>query len=169
MNYWHFNDQHTVFYKIWRHSGLMALFSKICKRPMVTQLWGGWQWFSWNLDTLSYILQYIENNPLFLSRFNHTSCADELFFISIVHGKEALLHINGREPLRYVSWRPKRRSVVTEKHRPYILNEEDYEDVINSRAFFCRKIDIRESAKLLDMIDEQRDNSFDFSKCNCIL
>ena len=45
-------------------------------------------------------------------------------------------------------------------HRPYILTEMDYDLVVNSKAFFCRKVDEKISAKLLDMIDSQRGQKY---------
>ena len=52
--------------------------------------------------------------------------------------------------------------------RPYILNEEDFLDIINSQAFFCRKVDLQESKKLLDLIDQNRNAKIDFYHCNRI-
>lgn len=77
------------------------------------------------------------------------------------------MKIDGRKPLRYVSWNPTH--PVTEKYRPYTLDERDYPYIINSQAFFCRKVDLPKSNRLLDLIDEQRGNAFDFNRAKPIL
>ena len=77
------------------------------------------------------------------------------------------MKIDGRKPLRYVSWNPTH--PVKDKYRPYTLDERDFPYIIQSQAFFCRKVDLPISGKLLDMIDEQRCKSFDFDRAKPIL
>lgn len=70
------------------------------------------------------------------------------------------INLDIRNPLRYVSWFPKHRKTDVGAYFPYILNVEDFEDIHKSAAFFCRKVELPESAALLDMIDENRNNTF---------
>ena len=71
------------------------------------------------------------------------------------------LSIRKHYPLHYVSWVPHR--PVDTSYRPFTLDERDFEYVTKSPCFFCRKVDERQSEKLLDMIDQQRNNPFDIT------
>ena len=167
VNYWWLNKK-SLISKIYNHS-LMKPISYIFRRDEIPDLWGGWEWCSLTYPVVKFILEQTEKNPQFLSRFNHTSCSDELYIPTIAHKYKNELNIEDRTPLRYVSWIPKSRKNVPEKKRPYILNEEDYYDIINSQAFFCRKIDSQASKKLLDLIDQNRNAAFDFNHCDRII
>lgn len=52
---------------------------------------------------------------------------------------------------RYVDWHPRR----AYRSLPLILNEEDYDDIVNSGMLFCRKVELGESDRLLEMLDEK--------------
>ncbi len=140
----------------------LKLQVKYSLRKKIPNTWGGWNWRSIYRPVVLYLLDYIDKNPSFLKRYNHTACCDELYYTTIIHPVQSQLNIDGRSPLRYVSWEPTH--PVDSKHRPYNLDERDYPFIINSQAFFCRKVDLPISEKLLDMIDKQRGSSFDFEK-----
>ncbi len=114
----------------------------------------GWDWFSWNKKVVDYVFRYLDKNPDYIKRYNHTVTPTEHIFHAILGPVCNELQIEKMEPLRFVSWNPQR--PVKTSYRPYNLTHEDYDKVINSRAFFCRKVDEQESSKLLDMIDSQR-------------
>lgn len=137
---------------------------KLIKRKTIPNLAGGWQWFSWSANVVDYVLNYLSENPGFRRRFNHTSSPDEHFFTTMLYSHLDELHIRKHFPLRYISWEPYR--PIAQKHRPYNLEEFDYNRVINSAAFFCRKVDEVESAKFLDMVDAQRNNHYEITEHN---
>lgn len=120
---------------------------------------GGWSWFSWSRELTQYVLTYIGSHPKYLKRFLHTSAADELIFNTIVHSQLKDLDVESLMPLRFVSWSLKRK-LGSNEYRPYTLNHLDYDEIIDKQAFFCRKVDLPESEKLLDMIDAQRGGTF---------
>lgn len=153
VNLWHFNNPHTFIARVYNHSVLRQIISRLVQRPDVQGL-RGWSWFTWTPAIVDYVLEYIESHPEYLARFNHTYCADELIFATILHPVADELNLDERHPLRYVSWKPGRRTSDVGTRRPYTLNEEDFDDVMSSDAFFCRKVELPESARLLDMIDE---------------
>lgn len=167
VNLWHLNNSHSLLSKIYKLTKLIYLSNIIVKRNHIKDLQGGWSWFSWNKETVLYVLNYLDKHPDFYKRFNHTCCADELIFHTILQNKIQELKIEKYKPLRYVSWDPKR--PIKSKYRPYILTEFDYEDIINSMAFFCRKVDLTESSTLLNLIDKQRNNKFDIENSTPIL
>lgn len=135
---------------------------KFHTRHCISNTWVGGDWRSLYRPVVAYLLDYIDKNPVFLKRYNHTWCCDELYYTTIIHPVQNQLNIDGTKPLRYVSWKPTH--PVSSKYRPYNLDERDFPFLINSQAFFCRKVDLPNSEKLLDMIDKQRGTAFDFDK-----
>ncbi len=125
---------------------------------------GAWDWWSWSDRVVNYILQELKrpSGKSLLKRFNHTHAPGEHFFATLLYSHIEKLKIRKHFPLRYISWAPHR--PIETKKRPYNLNELDFDYVINSAAFFCRKVDEIESAKFLDMVDAQRDNSYDITE-----
>lgn len=114
-------------------------------------IWGGWNWFSLHDDVIKYIITFFDHNSAFIKRFHYTSSSDELIFSSIVYSQAKQLKIEKRNSLRYVDWKPNRPYTSL----PLILDERDYEDIIYSGAFFCRKVDMIHSKLLLDMLDKR--------------
>lgn len=131
-------------------------------RKPIPNLASGWQWFSWSAIVVDYVLQYLETNPRYYRRFDHTGSPDEIFFNTLLYPQIDKLKIRKHFPLRYISWATYR-PIDTPK-RPYNLNEQDYERVINSAAFFCRKVDEVESKTFLDMVDAQRNNKYNIAE-----
>ena len=130
-------------------------FNKISQhffiRKMIPGLWGSWNWFSWHRGLAEYVIREENENPKFFQRFHHTSCADELIFSTLFHGHEHELNIDGTNALRYINWEKKSEG---RNHfgSPLTLNEDEYDDIIQSGAFFCRKIHPDISKKLLEML-----------------
>lgn len=111
---------------------------------------GGWNWFSLNKIAIRYILSYFNQYPEILNRLKYTDCADELIFNSILM-KQNTIPVISDNSFRYVDWHPKRDYTSL----PLILNERDYDDIINSGMLFCRKVELGKSDTLLDMLDNK--------------
>lgn len=139
-------------------------FRRFFPRKPIQDLAGSWDWWSWSDNVMDFVLAFISKSGggKLLKRFNHTCAPGEHFFATMLYAHLEEFHIRKHFPLRYVSWEPYRE--IEQKHRPYDLNEQDYERVINSAAFFCRKVDEVSSAKFLDMVDAQRGNYYDISE-----
>lgn len=137
---------------------------KFYKRRPVQNLAGGWDWFSWSDAVVKYVYDYINSNEgrRLLRRFKYTCEPGEHLWQTILYTRLDELKIQKHFPLRYISWEPYRE--IEQKHRPYDLMKEDYDRVVNSAAFFCRKVDEVASAEFLDMIDAQRGQSYDISE-----
>lgn len=133
---------------------------KLHIRRSYTDIWGGWEWRSLHRSCLKSFLQYIDDNPQFIRRFNYTACGDELYFNTYAHKFGDRLKIDGTKPLRYVSWRPPYERSDT--YRPYVMDERDFPYIMEEENFFCRKIDLPVSAKLLELIDEHRGDNIKF-------
>lgn len=162
---YHPNKNNKWQYLILRLTWRLQLKLKI--RSEIPNLWGGWNWKSLTRNVTEFMLYYIENNPKFLKRLNHTMCCDEIYFPTIFHNRMEEFNIKGLMPLRYVSFNPTH--PVENNYRPYTLDERDFPYIITSQAFFCRKVDLPKSNKLLDLIDTHRNAPFDFTKATPVL
>lgn len=160
---YHSNGDDSWFDKLIIKIGNTKIGSKILRRWHIDHLAGSWDWYSWSDKVVDFVDKEIHKNMIFgksllLRRFNYTCGAGEHIFATILYPYLEELKIRKHYPLHFVSWNPRREVGTT--YRPYNLNELDYELVINSQAFWCRKVDEIESAKLLDMIDAQRGNDY---------
>ena len=165
VNYFHPDKSRTfvsdIYYKL-HIANIIALFYK---RPSIDHFASGWDWFSWNRETCKYVLDELNSNNL-IERFNHTQSPTEHVFHTILSPHIEELKIEVDNPLRYVSWYEHRK--IETDYRPYDLNELDFDYIIKSKAFFCRKVNETKSAVLMDMIDSHRGNAFDFDKASTV-
>lgn len=132
---------------------LNFISKRIYWRRDIPNLWSGWQWFTWHKTVAEYVINEEVRNPKFFKRFHHTNCPDELVFTTLLHGKMAQLNIVGNNSLRYINWNKKEKG-RTRNGSPLTLNEDEYEEIVNSGAFFCRKVHPTISAKLLLLLEK---------------
>lgn len=150
---WYLNDKLDAsilgvkLYKIFNR------LTKIIPRPYraMNSVWGGWNWCSVTRDVLEYCLVYLDEHPEYVRRFRYTLASDELILATIIKPVAEKMNVDINNSLRFVEWNPRRYS----KTLPLILNELEYEDIVNSGAFFCRKVQLPESEELLEMIDNK--------------
>ena len=158
-NWWHSNGTNGIIDRFcYRHSHSRLLNRLLPRRPIPNHA-GGWQWFSWSDKVVTFVMRYMTEHPKLLRRFNHTGSPDEHYFTTMLYPYLDQLKIRKHFPLRYISWHAYHE--VEQQHRPYNMDERDFDRVVNSAAFFCRKVDEVTSAKLLDMIDAQRGQRYD--------
>lgn len=129
------------------------IISHFYARKMIPGLWGGWNWFTWHRSLAAYVIEHEKSNPKYFKRFHHTYCGDELIFQTLFHGKEQALNIDGSNSLRYINW-IKKVSERSHPGSPLLLNEEEYDEIIQSGAFFCRKVHPVVSKVLLEKLRE---------------
>lgn len=98
-----------------------------------------------------FVIQQQTVNPRFFKRFHHTLCGDELIFSTLFHGREDELKIINGDALRYINWEKKVEG-RTHVGSPLILNEEEYDEIIMSGSFFCRKVHPEISKELLKLL-----------------
>lgn len=133
-------------------AGLRA-FMKIfgLKRKPPLPIWGGSQWFTISQKAFSYILNYIDNNPAYISFMKKCNFTDEMFFQTILLNsplKDNCINNN----LRYIDWN---KNSAQKIRSPKILGMEDWNAIRNSDAFFARKFDPAVSNEILDKIDKE--------------
>lgn len=75
-----------------------------------------------------------------LRRLNNTTCAEEIYFQTVLMNSSCKEHVHSTN-LRYIDWN----AAIAPKY----LSEEDYDKLATSGCLFCRKIDSDLSADLL--------------------
>lgn len=142
---YHFNDWNAPFF-------IKAISSKILgvvkPRKPISNIRAGWNWFSWHRSLVQWVLNYLFNNPDYLLRFHYTSCCDEVVFQTLLYPYLAELNIVNNS-LRYIDWHPKREA----KTLSLVLNESDFDSIVDSKCLFCRKVNEGESDLLLEKLD----------------
>lgn len=131
----------------WKFNHIVKHIPRKCN--FIDVVCGGWNWFSLHRRVVEYAITYFEKHPDYYKRFKYTYCCDELIFSTILYPVSEEYEIETRNSLRFVEWHPKRYC----KFPPLILNENEYEDIIKSGAFFCRKFEWNKSYELMELID----------------
>ena len=104
----------------------------------------GEAWFSVDYALGTEIVSFCEHHPDFIKRFRHTCCSDESFFHTVAMQssyKETILP----QTITYCNWSRKRKS-------PEILTDNDYQDIIKSGCLFCRKVSLKDSQALIELL-----------------
>lgn len=152
------NWKYRLFYML----GMPQIIGFFMKREKFENFASGSDWFSFHMSVVDYILEYNQKHPDYLCQFVNMSSPSENYFHMMLKPMAEKYHIHTQMPLRFCSFVAHRK--VDSKYRPYELNELDYDYVIKTPCFFCRKVHEVTSAKLLDMIDAQRGCDFDITK-----
>ena len=142
--------------------GFPQILSLFLKLPPLQDIASGSDFFSLHKSVVYYIMNYNQQHPDYLCRFVGMSSPSEIYYHTMLKPVANELNIHTQMPLRYNSFVAHRK--VDTKYRPYDLNEEDFEYVMKTPCFFCRKVHEVTSKKLLDMIDKQRGREFDITK-----
>lgn len=150
INGWHYNDcKKDTMIQRFVLKLKRKLYPMFSKRIYKGELYAGWNWFSWHFSLVEWLLNYCDKNPKYLNRFRYTACAEEVIFHTLLHPYINSLNIEKNDSLRYVDWHPNRPA----ESLPLILDERDYEEIINSHSLFCRKVFLGKSSILLDLLD----------------
>ena len=127
----------------------------------------GSQWFALTHDTISYIIDFVKNNPGYVRSMKFTDGPDEMFFHTIILNsdrktnvydyskysdwlkvrKDSEVFTAGFTSLRYMDWSERGKS------KPAVLDESYYEILLKSKELYGRKFDEEISAGLMDKID----------------
>ncbi len=109
------------------------------------KLYGGSTWWSLSRECLDYVVTYTRKNKWVLNRFRHTLCSEEFYFQTVIMNSpfaEKVVNDN----LRYIDW------VARNGNNPAVLDETDFEKVMDSNAFFARKFEYPVSEKLMNRV-----------------
>lgn len=129
---------------------VLKLFKK--RNSPIPEHYGGSQWWALNNETLKMILNYLEENPLFLKFHRYTYIPDEIFFhtiIKILADKHPELKI--LPSLTYVNWKK------LDYDFPAVFGTNDIDELTKAKKngkLFARKFEAHNDAGILDLLDE---------------
>lgn len=108
---------------------------------------GGSNWCSLPDSFVEYLLQ---KKDLIKKTFAASFCSDEIFIQTIVANSEFVENVYDRNnaddlALRHIDWM---------RGSPYVFQENDFEELVNSSAMFARKFTYSLENKLVDMLLE---------------
>lgn len=105
--------------------------------------YGGMAYWAMPLNSIRFIVDYVKDNPQYLSDHTYTLYPDEVFIQTIVWN--FLSNID--PPVTYASW------PTSQYVSPKIFTSQDLEQIRERTELFARKFDIQIDEKILDMID----------------
>lgn len=135
-------------YFLFKYRRIDLIFKTLQPRsfPNYLTAYGGSQWWAFPMEVLTYIVDFLETHPDYITYHNFTHVPDELFFHSIVSSNFPKNRIE--ESMTYVNWDRKGCSL------PVTFSEDDMDELKNSECLYARKFHSTTSSKLLDLIDE---------------
>jgi hypothetical protein len=131
---------------------LMTLLPKtLIKRnfPTYIQPYKGSQWWALPMETIHFILDFIQEHPDYPAYHQYTFAPDEIFFQSIIFSLFSQARI--RKEVTYVNWSS------LNNVGPVILEEKDLGELMDNSGdkLFARKFDIEIDSHILDLIDRE--------------
>jgi hypothetical protein len=106
------------------------------------QPWGGSSWWTLSRACVAAIVGQVRADPAVVRFFRSVSCADELFFQTLVMNSPFRARVLSNN-FRHLQWQD------GEACSPKVLDEDDFDAIRASGAHFCRKIDPSVSAALM--------------------
>lgn len=109
------------------------------------KLYGGSTYWSLSRECLEYVLEFTKKNKFVLNRFKYTLCAEEFYFQTVIMNSIFADKV-ANDNLRHIDW------VARNGNNPAILDETDYEKLIQTNAVFARKFEYPQSTGLINKI-----------------
>ncbi|MEH3111742.1 beta-1,6-N-acetylglucosaminyltransferase [Pedobacter terrae] len=132
-----------------RLGGGLMRFPKIPKPQYIQNLYSGSQWWSFPINLIHYILNFLEAHPDYIYYFKQVYLPDESFFQTLLlNSTENFIKQNlVNSCLKMMRW-------DAPFMHPRMLTFSDKKIITRSKALFARKFDIIESRSILKAIDE---------------
>jgi len=130
-------------------SSYIALLRRVIQNEM--QHFYGSQWWTMDMYTLSYVLDYVLNNPGYSKFHKYTFAPDELFFQTILLNSkdEKLSKSILNDNKMFMKW------ANSSSASPEILRKNDFDEILKSSALFARKFDNNIDLSILKLIDKE--------------
>jgi hypothetical protein len=151
-------DRMQLYWENFKNPQSPSLFNRLCglcrriqkllhlRRKLLPGIsyYGGRNWVNLSGETVAYVLQYLESHPAFLQSFRYTRTTDEVWLQTVImNSPYREKTVNNSK--RYVDWR-------RGPEFPRILRLDNYEEIIQSDAFFARKFDRATDNKIIEII-----------------
>ncbi|MEY3500622.1 MAG: hypothetical protein RL308_2291 [Bacteroidota bacterium] len=151
IEYYNFYD--FLDFKNDKQRSILNLIIKLQKRfgikraisSKMPKLYGGSTYWSLSRECLTYVLKFTQENKFVLNRFKYTLCAEEMYFQTIIMNSDYANKV-ANDNLRHIDW------VARNGNNPAVLDETDYEKLLETNAVFARKFDFPQSIGLLNKI-----------------
>lgn len=116
-------------------------------KQLDVELAQGLIWGSIPRDALLYCMDYIHKDPEFMEFMTYGHASEEFFFQTILSNSSKYKSRITKKNHRYYVYEWKNGSY------PGILDESNYERIVDSDAFFARKIDSNISRRLIELLE----------------
>lgn len=116
----------------------------------ITQFYGGSQWWAFPIETIWFILEFIDKHPDYTDFFRFSFVPDELFFHTII-GNLPELSTRVKETVTYVDW------VSNGPFRPAVFDSSFYDQLIERNELFARKFEADSNSIIFDQLDRYID------------
>lgn len=103
-------------------------------------------WWTLTVDTLKYILNYLDNNEKLTSFMRYTWGADEFLYPTLLMNSEMKQKMVN-DNFRFIQW-------TSEMANPDILSINEFDRIVRSGCLFARKFDYSIDSDVLDAIDD---------------
>lgn len=114
------------------------------KKFRAEDIYKGGTWWTLTETCLKNIMDYVNENPAYLKKFEYTICSDE-HFIQMLIKKLGMGELIKNDNLRYIDWN-------NCKDNPKVLTNDDYSHIMASSAFIGRKFDMDRDSVICDKL-----------------
>ncbi len=123
--------------------------NKFKKLDTKVEFYTGSQWFDVPREVLVYALDYLEKNDELYKLFKTSFCSDEFWLPTILMNSSKFKDRYENYNYHFIKW--------TEQHGSYpaILDENNFMELRQSKAFFARKFDADISRKLIEKLESE--------------
>lgn len=144
-------NRRSLYGKIYHRISILiqTLFKvdKLKKLDINLTLYNGSQWVDLPRDAVEYLVDYLDTHQNILQMFKTGFCSDEFWIPTILRNNVSFAGRIDTNNYRYIDWHKKHDSF------PAILDENDFDKIINSGKLFMRKVQFPESNKLINKLD----------------
>lgn len=123
--------------------------NKFKKYDINLEIYNGPNWVDMPRDAVEYCLEYLRVHPKLLKVFQTGCFSDEFWMQTILINSPEFKKRVIANCHRYIKWQKQNGSY------PAVLDERDFEDIVNSECHFARKFDAKYSKKLIDFLNNE--------------
>lgn len=117
--------------------------NKLKKYKFNGEIYTGSQWVDLPIDVVQYLVEFAQENPNIMEIFKKGFCSDEFWMQTIIGNNQELKQRIVNNNHRFIKWEKQHGSY------PAILDDGNYNEIINSGAHFARKFDFNFSKNLV--------------------
>lgn len=117
--------------------------NKLKKYKFNGEIYTGSQWVDLPIDVVQFLVKFAQENPNIMEIFKKGFCSDEFWMQTIIGNNQELKQRIVNNNHRFIKWEKQHGSY------PAILDEENYDEIVASDAYFARKFDFDFSKNLV--------------------